>query len=227
MNSTARVVIAASGVTKRFGAQRVLSSLSLECQAGETVLLLGANGAGKSTLLRILAGLARSDSGVVQRADQVKVGYLGHYASLYGALTVGENLELFARLARLGAGDLKRLVESWGLSALADKSVRDLSRGNLSRVAIARALMHSPDVVLLDEPSSNLDQPGVDRLIESIEAGRINGASAIIATHDIARLGRLATRVVVMGRGAIVADSGAADRAEIERVIDLYREINR
>jgi energy-coupling factor transporter ATP-binding protein EcfA2 len=87
--------------------------------------------------------------------------------------------------------------------------------------------MHSPDVVLLDEPSSNLDQPGVDRLIESIEAGRINGASAIIATHDIARLGRLATRVVVMGRGAIVADSGAADRAEIERVIDLYREINR
>jgi ABC-type multidrug transport system ATPase subunit len=228
MDSGSQVVIAAGGISKRFGAQRVLSSLSLEGRAGEVTLLLGANGAGKSTLLRILAGLSKPDAGVIKGKDRLKIGYVGHYSALYGALSVGENLRLFARLAGISQEVLSERIEAWGLTPVVARAVRDLSRGNLSRVAILRALIAEPDLLLLDEPSSNLDDQGTLTLVNAMNARRAAGGGVIVATHDIARLAAVATRVVVIGGGGLVADSGhAAERGVLDGVIARYREVNR
>jgi ABC-type multidrug transport system ATPase subunit len=219
----------AHSVLKTFGPVPVLRGLSLSCGAGECVLLLGANGAGKSTLLRVLAGLSRVDQGRVVNSFPGHVGFLSHHLFVYGRLTVRENLTLFAKLS--GRTDVAGIMSLWGLDVCAEAAVSDLSRGNQSRVALARAFMSEPSVLLLDEPSSHLDDRGIELLVDGIERTRValSGRSlAVIATHDIHRLGALATRVVVLARGQVVADSGpSAAPAQIQHVMDLYRESNR
>jgi ABC-type multidrug transport system ATPase subunit len=217
------------GVLKTFGPVAVLRGLSLSFGPGECVLLLGANGAGKSTLLRILAGLSRADKGRVFNSFPGSVGFLSHHLFLYGRLTVRENINLFSQLS--GRADGEDVISRWGLEAHAATVVSDLSKGNQSRTALARTFMGEPLVLLLDEPSSHLDDRGIQLLVGGIrdtqraQAGR---SLTVIATHDIHRLGSLATRIVMLARGQIVVDSGSkATPEELQRVIDLYRESNR
>lgn len=216
-------------VQKTFGHAPVLRQLSLSFGPGECVLLLGANGAGKSTLLRIFAGLARVDKGQVINSFPGPIGFLSHHLFLYGRLTVRENLALFSSLS--GRSPVEEVVSRWGLEAHASTLVSDLSKGNQSRVALARTFMGNPLVRLLDEPSSHLDDRGIQLLVDSLRKthSELSGRSlTILATHDIHRLGSLATRVVALARGQVLSDSGPdATSHELQRVIDLYRESNR
>lgn len=217
------------GVVKTFGHVAVLRQLSLAFEAGECVLLLGANGAGKSTLLRILAGLSRADKGRVFNSFPGALGFLSHHLFLYGRLTVRENIELFAKLS--GLVDVQGILTRWGLQGYADALVGELSKGNQSRVALARAFMGDPLVLLLDEPSSHLDDRGIQLLVEGVQeaqCARGGRSLTLMATHDIHRLAPLATRIVMLARGQVLADSGPrAAPEELQRVIDLYRDSNR
>jgi ABC-type multidrug transport system ATPase subunit len=190
---------------------------------------LGANGAGKSTLLRIFAGLARADKGRVINSFPGAIGFLSHHLFLYGRLTVQENLNLFSSLS--GGSSVEEVISHWGLQSHASTLVSDLSKGNQSRVALARTFMGNPFVRLLDEPSSHLDDRGIQLLVDGLREthSALSGrALTIVATHDIHRLGSLATRVVALAQGQVLADSGPhAASHELQRVIDLYRESNR
>lgn len=219
-------LVEAKEISKSFGAKRVLRRASLSCCAGEVVLLLGANGAGKSTLLRIMAGLSRADGGQVVRKRGAALGFLSHHLSIYGRLSPRENLSLIAALCGASPDSVGASLERWGLGEFSDRPVSDLSRGNQARVGLARAFLNAPCVRLLDEPSGNLDDWGVEVLKSAIAADA--DATTVLATHDIHRLGDLATRVVVMGKGEVLADSGtSASAEEIARTISLYRESNR
>lgn len=224
--AAAEPLLEATSITKSFGPKRVLSNASLACRPGEVLLLLGANGAGKSTLLRIMAGLSRADSGTVRRVAGASLGFLSHQLFLYGRLTVEENLALFSAVSGSGSEAARIAIDGWGLAAVADCPVAELSRGNQARVGLARAFVGAPQVRLLDEPSSNLDDRGVDTLKAAIVGG--GEAATVLATHDLHRLSGLATRVVVMRSGEIVADSGsAASEQGIAQAIALYRDTNR
>lgn len=221
-------VLEVKDVTKTFGSLSVLKRLSLSCGSGEVVLLVGANGAGKSTLLRAVAGLARPDSGSVLRGT-TRIGFLSHHLFLYGRLSVRENIKLFASVQ--GASDWSGVVSRLELSKVVDRPVSELSKGMQARVGIARAFLGSPELILLDEPTSNLDEKGTSLLLEEI-ARRRSEANArstfLIATHDLHRMASIATRVVVLAEGNVVADSGAgASRDTISGVLDRYREVNR
>jgi ABC-type multidrug transport system ATPase subunit len=221
-------VLEVKDVTKTFGSLSVLKRLSLSCGSGEVVLIVGANGAGKSTLLRAIAGLAHPDSGSVIR-NTTRIGFLSHHLFLYGRLSVRENIKLFASVQ--GASEWSDVVSRLELSKVVDRPVSELSKGMQARVGIARAFLGSPELILLDEPTSNLDEKGTSLLLGEIARRRseTNARSTfLIATHDLHRMASIATRVVVLADGNVVADSGdGATPDTISRVLDRYREVNR
>jgi ABC-type multidrug transport system ATPase subunit len=233
INDPVNLSLEARQILKRFGAQTIIRDLSLSFNSGDVVLLLGANGAGKSTLLRVLAGLTRPDRGEVSITSGVRVGFAGHHTALYSKLSLEQNLAIYAKLMafrdRSSAEDLLRgALREWGLEDLRDRAVSDVSRGAQSKASLARALMGNPQVLLLDEPSSNLDERATETFRSLVtEKSRANGIT-IIATHDLARLRDIATRVVVMEKGSVVGDSGqSGDLGDLNETIETYRRSNR
>ena len=170
----------------------MLAEVSVEVPAGATLAVLGRNGAGKSTLLRILATLLRPHAGRVAVlgeelprrgwAVRGRVGLLGHEPLLYRDLSGRENLRYYARLHGVAQERVEQLLAAVQMTARADEPVRLLSRGMVQRLAICRAVLHAPDVLLLDEPWSNLD-PAAGELAQSL-IGADCGATRVITSHD-------------------------------------------
>jgi len=182
-------------VSRHFGRRRVLNKVSLRCEAGEIVALLGANGAGKSTLLGIAATLLDPSSGRVQYGDatsavgaelRARIGVLGHDLFIYPELSAAENLEFFARA--YGVSDVDRAVtralERAGLNQRDDPAGR-FSRGMRQRLALERALLHQPRLVLLDEPFTGLDDASTAALVARLQGLRESDAIVVLATHDL------------------------------------------
>jgi heme exporter protein A len=223
-----RRVLEVRDVTKTFGQLSVLKRLSLSCAPGDVTLLVGANGAGKSTLLRIVAGLSRPDSGSVNRSSD-RIGFLSHHLFLYGKHSVRENMRLFASVR--GSQGSEQLIERLELSKVMDRPLCELSKGMQARVGIARAFLEGPRLVLLDEPTSNLDEKGTALLLAEMQRRQVETDGecvTLVATHDLHRMASIATRVVVLAEGKVFVDSGSGASAEIiAQVLDRYREVNR
>jgi heme exporter protein A len=213
--------VALDGVGRAYGERVALREVSFALPAGATVAVFGANGAGKTTLLRILAGLLRPHAGTARvlgaelpreayRA-RGRIGLLGHEPMLYRDLTVRENLRFHARLHGVGFERIEELVAQVDLAGRADDPVRTLSRGMTQRAAICRTVLHSPELLLLDEPLANLDPGGADAVAPLI--GRRAGGGRItrvLISHD-AELGLAEADHVLglrAGRQAIWAPAG-------------------
>ena len=216
--------VALEGVGRAYGERVALREVTFALPAGATLAVFGANGAGKTTLLRILAGLLRPHAGTARvlgaelpreafRA-RGRIGLLGHEPMLYRDLSVRENLRFHARLHGVRVARIEELVAQVGLAARADDPVRTLSRGMTQRAAICRAVLHSPELLLLDEPLANLDPGGADAVAPLI--GRGSGPARVLISHD-AELGLAEADHVLglrAGRQAIwapVADVALAD----------------
>jgi heme ABC exporter ATP-binding subunit CcmA len=185
-------VIRARALQKRYGAKRVLRGLDVDVARGDFVVVTGPNGSGKTTLLRLLAGLAAPSGGeLVVDAQREQVGFLAHEPLVYRELTALENLRMYARLYRVRDPErIGMLLERFGLWDARDERVGDFSRGMQQRVALCRVLLHSPSLLLLDEPYNGLDADGaalLDRELAGYEA------TFVVATHDPDRLAPLAT----------------------------------
>lgn len=183
-------------MTKRYGAATVLDGLSLSVRPGTVVAVLGANGSGKSTLLRIAATLTLPTSGSVAIAgvDALKhapearghIGAVMHSSMLYSDLTVRENLSLFAALCQLDHADtrVEEVATRLRLTGRMDERVRRLSHGYRKRVSIARAILHSPKILLLDEPETGLDGSSLDDLRAIVDDWRSNRRAVVVASHN-------------------------------------------
>jgi heme exporter protein A len=211
-------LVEARGLQRSFGRVRILRGLDLSLGWGESLAVIGPNGAGKTTLLRLLAGLMRPSAGEIRvlgqrlgrESDMARkaIGLLSHQTLLYDDLTLLENLTFAARLYALAR---PREVAAAALDAagLADRSgelPRRLSRGLLQRAAIARALLHSPRVLLLDEPFTGLDAAAADRLRADLEERVSQGLGLVVVTHHLAEVWDLASRVAVLVDGRWAAD---------------------
>ena len=191
-------LIAARGISRRFGDRLALEPTDFELCAGETVALIGPNGAGKSTLLAIVAGALHPTSGTV--SARVRVGWVPQRAALYRRLTVRENLELFRRLE--GSGDVDALLDEFSLPGAVVASA--LSVGNRQRLNVAISLLGSPEALLLDEPTGSLDPEQRGRLWSDLESlPKRGGAICFITQHDD-ELPR-ADRVLELRDGRLVA----------------------
>ncbi len=213
-------LLAVQAATRRHGRRILWRDVSCALQPGEVVLLAGANGVGKTTLLRTCAGLMRPTSGSIRIAggdpfqDRTLgglVGYLGHGAGGYRDLTARENLAFLADLHGLSqaAGRIAFLLERVGLTPHAQQRVGTFSRGMVQRLAIARLVLHTPSLLLLDEPFAALDTAGADMLRDLLAESVRQGAAVFCATHDAAELDRLATRRLVLADGTLREDAHA------------------
>jgi tungstate transport system ATP-binding protein len=197
------------GVDLRYGAVPALAGVDLRIAAGERVALIGANGSGKSTLLRVLHGLLRPSAGSVLRDGTMRQAMVFQrpFALRMSALT-NVALALWLRGARWSAAREQALAALGrvGLAEIALRNARTLSGGQLQRLALARAWSLQPHVLLLDEPTASLD-PHAKREVETLMADFAEGGMTLVfASHNLGQVKRLATRVVYMERGRVLAD---------------------
>jgi heme ABC exporter ATP-binding subunit CcmA len=195
-------VLTARRLGKRYGEKRVLRGIDLELPRAGFLVVTGPNGSGKTTLLRICAGLAQPTEGTIERnAARAQVGYLGHEPLVYRELTALENLDLYGRLYRVPErGErIGMLLERFGLWDARHERVAAYSRGMTQRLALCRVLLHEPDLLVLDEPYSALDESGAE-LLDAQLAELRGERTFLLSTHDPARVASLAS-----GRLALAA----------------------
>ncbi len=210
-------------VSRRFGHRWVVRQVSLDVRAGEMLLLIGGNGAGKTTLLRLMAGLLKPSRGAVERRGVT--GMVAHHTMLYDALTARENLVFVARLYGIqDRSRIDRLLDRLGLLQVAGERIATFSRGMLQRLAIARSLLHDPNILLLDEPLSGLDDAASRIVLDVVRELEGRGGALVIATHQLIELVSLAARVGYMVSGKLAALE-AADGRDAGAVMQRYRDL--
>ncbi|MEE8250397.1 MAG: ATP-binding cassette domain-containing protein [Gemmatimonadales bacterium] len=222
--------VSASGVVVRdlsrtFGYRLILDRLNFRVDRGAVLAVMGPNGAGKTTLLRVLSGVLKPTSGSVERSQ--RIGMVGHHSMLYDALTAAENLAFYCRL--FGITDRNRVQEVldlMGLSRWQHQRVGTFSRGMTQRLAVARALLAEPDLLLLDEPLSSLDEYGVDAVLQLLMRLRDEGTSMVLVGHEVSSVTQLATSIgfLVGGHMDVIEELGGRDGREIA---ERYREVVR
>ena len=217
--------VQASQLRVFYGPTPALRGVDLDVAWGEHLAVFGPNGSGKSTLIRVLATLTRPTGGGVRlggtalHADPARVrsmvGVTTHRNLLYGALTVRENLQFYGRMYGLTdvAGRIAEVADGLALAHALDLRVRTLSNGMQRRAALARALLHSPPLLLLDEPDAGLDQEAQGLLAAILDAHRRAGGSAVVTTHNVEQGLAMADRAVILSRGR-VAHQGRWDAAD-------------
>lgn len=200
------LAVAADRVWKYFGDYPALRGAAIEVEAGSCLALLGRNGAGKTTLLRIFAGLSKPTQGEVKITG--RIGYLGHGIGVYDDLTALENLTLFGQLQGVASPSKAALeaLERVGLARVKDGLAREFSRGMRQRLAVARAFLHHPEILLLDEPFTSLDDKAIAVLQSLLQNALAEGATIIMSTHQIREAMELATHVAMLERGKLVHD---------------------
>jgi len=190
-----RHVIRGRAIEKRYGRRRALRALDLDLERGGFLVVTGANGSGKTTLLRLVAGLAAPTAGELDvEASRGALGYLGHEPLLYRDLTALENLDLYGRLYRVTDRRERAgmLLERFGLWDVRGERVGSYSRGMTQRLALCRTLLHEPELLVLDEPFTALDEEGAELLDRQL-AELAGSATVLLTTHDPWRVQPLAT----------------------------------
>lgn len=207
----------AKQLSKSFGPQRVLLNLDLSLQSGEIVCLLGQNGVGKTTLIRLLSGLLKPTAGEIsidgkpvdfnQSLIRRTIGLILHQTFLYEQLTGLENLQFYARLyeARLSDSDLRQILARVGLGKVRPVPVRSYSRGMKQRLTIARALLDDPQILLLDEPYTGLDQQGCAMLNQLLLEEKEKQRIILVTTHELSFIRQVASRFEILYHGKIAA----------------------
>lgn len=209
-------MLAASGLTRRFGDRTVLEGVDLQVRPGRMTGFVGANGAGKTTTMRILLGVLAPSAGEVSwegrpvtAADRRSFGYMPEERGLYPKQRVAEQLVHFGRLHGMGRATAERavadLLERLDLGVHADDKLESLSLGNQQRAQIAAALVHGPSALVLDEPFSGLDPIAVDAMAALLRDEVARDVPVLFSSHQLDLVERLCDDVVVLAHGRRVA----------------------
>lgn len=221
-----------NGISKSFGSVHAVLDISYSLKEGEIVALVGHNGAGKTTQIKLMLGLIRPTAGTIRVLGEdpstgaaevrTRLGYLPENASFNPALTGVETLNFYAALKRTGHGQIKSLLERVGLTHAADRRVRTYSKGMRQRLGLAQALLGQPKVLLLDEPTTGLDPASRRDFYRFLDELREAGSTILLSSHALSELEGRADHVIIVGRGAKIAD-GTLD--ELRRIARLPTKI--
>src|SRR4051794_35524269 len=217
--------IEVAGLTKQFGEVRALSGVDLVVEPGTVYGLLGPNGAGKTTTVRVLTTIIQPDTGVARvlgldvtkHAQQVRssIGLAGQYAAVDEVLTGRENLRLVGQLTHQPRSVVDaradELLERFGLTHAADRSLKTYSGGMRRRLDLAASLVHRPPVLFLDEPTTGLDPKSRNDLWDLIRELVADGTTLLLTTQYLEEADQLADRIAVIDRGRVIADGTAAE----------------
>ena len=214
-------------LSKTYGRRHALRAADFTLVAGQVTAIIGQNGAGKSTTFNLLSRRISPTSGDVHfdgrpagdGPERRRVcGYLSHASYLYGALSARENLSIVAGLYRVSEAPMKDILARIGLEKHADRPVRTFSRGMTQRLALGRLLLADPDVWLLDEPASGLDEGGRRWLEGEIRALARAGKVVALSSHSRQMVSELSSHVVVLAQGRVVYAGPVDGAATVERL---------
>jgi len=212
--------IEVKNITKVYGEQKALDSISFSVNKGEIVGFLGPNGAGKSTLMKILTTYLTADEGeasvngfdVLSQSKQVQqsVGYLPEHNPLYLDLYVREYLEFNADLHKVSKSKIEEVIQLTGLTPESHKKIGELSKGYRQRVGLATALLHNPEVLILDEPTTGLDP---NQLVEIRELIKNIGKdkTVFLSTHIMQEVEAICDRIIIINKGKLVEDASISE----------------
>ena len=202
-------------LVKRFGEKTAIDHVTFDVQSGETVVLWGPNGAGKTTLLRCILGLFRFEGAIAVlgrdalregKAARGLIGFVPQELGLHGEQTVAEAVTFYARLRRVPPARALSLLERWQLADVSHSLVRTLSGGMKQKLALVIALLADPPVMLLDEPTSNLDVRARRDVSAVLEQLKIAGRTILFCSHRTSEISKLADRVIVLEQGRKIAE---------------------
>lgn len=207
------------GLCKKFGKAQVLNGVSFSINRGEAVLLLGPNGAGKTTIIKcilsllnyegdiLVDGVDAKSNGTIARA---KIGYLPQLSSYYETLTVKQHANIMASLKGADKGDVDKVLDMAGLRMVQNRMVKALSSGMRQRLGLSIAMLGDPPLLILDEPTSNVDLEGQLEFKKLLEELRSQGKTFLISTHQ-SGLDAFVDRVIILNSGRIVAQGPSGD----------------
>jgi ABC-type multidrug transport system ATPase subunit len=228
-------MISVANITKRFGSLTAVDDLSFSVHAGEAVALWGANGAGKTTALRCLLGLLPFEGRVsiagidVQnqgKAARGLMGFVPQELNFHDDMTVAETLTFYARLKKVPTGyDFTPLLERLELTPHIRKPIHDLSGGLKQRLALALALLSDPPILILDEPTANLDIRAREDFLLLLHELKVGGKTLAFSSHRLEEVTALADRVILMEAGRLSVDAPPQEleqRLGWESTLHLY-----
>ncbi len=194
----AGLLIRGEGLCVRFGSETVLDRVTLSVAAGEIVTIVGPNGSGKSTLIRALIGSVGLAGGHVTRRPGLRIGYVPQRLAIDGRMPM--TVRRFLSLPeRRGTDEIAAALAQTGVPQVTDRQMTDLSGGQFQRVLLARALLARPDILILDEPTQGLDQPGAAAFYRLIEEVRNEtGAAVLMVSHDLHVVMSASDRVICL-----------------------------
>jgi sodium transport system ATP-binding protein len=226
--------VAVERLEKTLGKNKVLQGISFEAKPGEIFGLLGPNGAGKTTTLRIICTLLSPDAGTVKvegfdtttepQEVRRRIGVVTADIGVYPRLSARENIEYFAKLCGLMDGELTRkvdaVIERLDMGSFSKQRAESLSSGQKQKVAIARAIVHDPEVLMFDEPTSNLDVLASKEVREFMVEAKGRGKCVIFSTHVMHDAERLCDRMAILHHGLIVASGPTEQVRGTERDLE-------
>jgi len=222
------------GLAKSFGNHHALRGIDLILDAGKTLAVFGPNGAGKTTLIKILATIMNPSAGEVfigglplkDNAEVIRsrIGIVSHQTFLYSNLTTYENLLFYCRMYGVNnpAERIRQMITLVDMKARLHNRVSTLSRGMQQRLSIARALLHRPDIVLLDEPETGLDQQAISMLWQTLKEDGDNKRSIIFTSHSLERGLNVCDDIVILDKGRVVHRQPGKD-TDIDGLRQAYR----
>ena len=225
-------------LSKAFGATWAIRGIDLDLRRGETLVLLGPNGAGKTTFLKLLSTLLRPTEGggrvlgfdLTKEPEEIRrrIGVLAHGSYLYGDLTAVENLRFFAAMSglRISPRTLEEVLHRVGLLPHAHERVQIFSIGMKRRLTLARLLLGSPELLLLDEPYTNLDQKTMKLLNGFLQDYRDRGGAAMVATHHLSGGFTVADRIAILKGGRMVFEEAKGEMSlqALQRLYSMHGE---
>jgi sodium transport system ATP-binding protein len=228
-------MIHAQNLHKQFGSVVAVDNVSFSAPDGAVTGLLGPNGAGKTTSLRMIYGLMKPVGGKVEidgidittnpLEAQSRIGVLPDLSGLYPRLTAREHIRYFGELHGIERAELERRIEKWieilDLGQIINRRVAGFSHGERTKVALARAIVHNPQNILLDEPTNGLDVMSTRAVRELIRHLRAEGRCVVFSSHVMQEVSALCDRIVVMGRGKVVAEGTAEELLSLTGMASL------
>ena len=230
--------IEVQGLTKSFGAHHALRGIDLKVNRGEHLAIFGPNGAGKTTLIKIMSTLIKPSAGIVRingistQSEPVlirsRLGIVSHQTFLYDNLTIYDNLKFYGRMYDVVNLDqkIREVVARVELESRLHERIGTLSRGMQQRVSLARAILHSPSIMLLDEPEVGLDPHAVSIMQDILNTTRSERSTLLLTTHNLKRGLELCDRLAILNEGRFVYQ-GLKQEIDIPNIKQIYNRYTR
>lgn len=178
-------MIKANNLSKSFNGNRIFSGININLEKSKVLGVVGNNGSGKTTLLKIVAGIINSDTGEINLNENIKLDFLGHESMLYQNFSISENIDFFSNISgfRISSESQNEIEKALGLKNISGKKISELSYGQRKKASMLRSLMSDPELLILDEPFSNLDSDSTDSFISILKTLKESGKSIIISSN--------------------------------------------